>query len=301
MSRRAFGLIELLVIIAIIALLIAFLVPAFGKVREAANRVSTVNNLKMAGLAVHNYHDTYRRMPDAYAPGGQYPNADKTLWFHLLPYLEQDNAYNADSADAAVVEPYCSPDDPYNTDRKGKLNLSGNIRIFGYQTYTAEKCNDVGKALKVLDPKTTVKANLTFPRIVDGTSNTFMAATRLSTCDKDAKGNPVHTLINGDPGTTSGGFYAAAAVSAKPNTLYAAVPDIMYQESPKDFDDRAVGESIKCINNPSGVAHSFRLTGLLTALCDGSVRTVTPKMSPATFARALCPGDGNVLGEDWDN
>lgn len=300
MSRRAFGLIELLVIIAIIALLIAFLLPAAGKVREAANRVSTMNNLKMAGLAVHSYHDAYRRLPDAYAPLPN-QNADKTLWFQLLPYLEQENVFNADNADAAVVEPYCSPDDPYNTDRKGKLNLSGNIRIFGYQTYTAEKCNDVGKALKVMDPRTTIKANLTFPRIVDGTSNTFMAATRLSSCDKDARGNPVPTTINGDPGTPSGGFYAAAAVSAKPSPLYAAVPDIMYQESPKDFDDRAVGESIKCINNPSGVAHSFRPGGLLTALCDGAVRTVTPKMAPATFARALCPGDGNVLGEDWGN
>src|SRR5262245_21497965 len=118
-TRRAYGLIELLIVLALAVLLIGFLFAAEVRVRENAQRMTTIDNLKQCTLAVHNFHDIYRRMPDAYAPGGAYPNADKTFWFHLLQFMDQENVYKADSADTAVVDGYGSPDDPYNTDRKG--------------------------------------------------------------------------------------------------------------------------------------------------------------------------------------
>jgi prepilin-type N-terminal cleavage/methylation domain-containing protein/prepilin-type processing-associated H-X9-DG protein len=93
--RSAFTLIELLVVVAIIGVLIALLLPAVQKVREAGNRAKCQNNLKQIGLAMYLYHDTENCVPrgtwnDPAKPGAA-PRI--TYMLFLYPGLEQDNLF----------------------------------------------------------------------------------------------------------------------------------------------------------------------------------------------------------------
>src|SRR6266403_594311 len=90
MKRAAFTLIELLFVVAIIAILISLLVPAVQKVREAAARTQTHNQLMQLSLALHSVNDATGQLPP---PTGKFGQVHATLHVHLLPYIEQDNLY----------------------------------------------------------------------------------------------------------------------------------------------------------------------------------------------------------------
>ena len=106
-ARRGFTLIELLVVIAIIGVLMALLLPAVQKVREAASRMQCKNHLKQIGLALHNYHDRAGRFPPGYnaklRPDGEDGGPGWGWAAYLLNDLEQGNLQGQIRFDQGII------------------------------------------------------------------------------------------------------------------------------------------------------------------------------------------------------
>jgi prepilin-type N-terminal cleavage/methylation domain-containing protein len=143
MRNRAFTLIELLIAIAVVALLASLILPAVESARESARRTQCMNNLRQLGAAFHNYYDVARQLPPAYVAvhhavlpkflgrKGGYDDANiHTYGEFVLPFIEQQNIYKK----IDFTQPYFAPVDlssiglpNYSSNNQGVVAVPMNI------------------------------------------------------------------------------------------------------------------------------------------------------------------------------
>jgi prepilin-type N-terminal cleavage/methylation domain-containing protein/prepilin-type processing-associated H-X9-DG protein len=283
--RCAFTLIELLVVIAIIGVLIALLLPAVQKVREAANRASCKNNLKQIGLAFQNHHDTYGFFPtggwDWFTPptfvgGVPLVGADQQAgWgFQILPFLEGDNAWKGgqgatdlDRILVAIGTPnkvfFCPTRRPPQT-----LTFSDPLYLNGMEA-THALCDYAGSNLEGTgvvgtDPPVRIAD------ITDGTSNTLMVGEKRLNLSK------LGQRQNSDDIGYTAGWCGDTLRSTNES------PDQDYFGS--ESEERLFGSS-----------HPGRFNAVFA---DGAVRTIVYGLDPDIFYRLGDISDGEVVDLD---
>lgn len=289
--RSGVTLVEVLVVIAIVAVLLALLLPAVQKVREAALRTESMNNLKQISLAAQNYASSFMGLLPT-TPG---EDPRTSLFFNLLPYIDHGNYY-ADviagrypHTSDFTVKQYVSPLDPTLPDPRNAPGLSSYAANAWALIYNRQP--DLPR---------------TFP---DGTSNTILFAEHYANCKQtqfnwyaneniyfpDAPPLPAITLhratfADSDPlnavyNPVKDDVYPIT--SGNPPVTTGSVPGLTFQVRPRarDCDPR--------------IAQTPQSGGMLASIADGSVRILSAGMSEATYWAAVTPSRGEVLGDDW--
>ncbi len=300
--RSAFTLFQLLVILAIIAILIGLLLPAVQRVRMAADRMSSQNNLKQLTFAIVNYADANNgNLP----PGNDSNNF--SLAAKILPYMEQQNLYqtidftkpSTDSANANArkvrVKTFLSLRDPLQTvsEDTGATNY-----LFNAGSKYALADND---GVFYQDSKLRYPASIT-----DGTSNTIFVVETLKG-DAGKKAVDVrrqHVLLDKD--------------TLKDLTDESGVAD--FKNNKNIAGDRCASwmdgrflqstfNSSRMPNDPrpdvscaglGGLSGPRSLDDLISVgMGDGSVRAVNIKISEKTWKALITPAGGEVIDNDF--
>jgi prepilin-type N-terminal cleavage/methylation domain-containing protein/prepilin-type processing-associated H-X9-DG protein len=261
-SRRGFTLFELLVALALLVVLFGLALPGAQRAGEFANRLKCQNNLKQLDLATIICSDTNAStLPPSV---GAYPNADSdgTLFFHILPYLEQDNVYkNAEDGKgnhsawnnntySMKIPTYFCPSD----------GSGGEQHLYdGWLATTSYGANFLVFGL----------GGTKYPAgISDGTSNTIFFAERYQVCNQ----------------TPCAWAYGAETEWA-PIFAYSSVAK--FQEQPRQA---------QC--NPA-LPQAVHSGGINVGMGDGSVRFVHNEVSLQTWYCALTPAGNDILGSDF--
>lgn len=308
---RGFTLIELLVVIAIIAILIGLLLPAVQKVREAAARTQSQNNLKQILLAVHSCNDNYSKLPptvgafpgdaNGIAWGGEQPARFGTGMYFLLPFMEQVTLFNLTVGNSytasAIVKSYQAPGDPtmpangLTWSNRGANSYALNWHVFRGGWNEDWQVGGVNR----------------FASITDGLSQTVFVSERYTVCGQNGltTGSQYVEHIWGEDGQNAGPMgenYGGANVNFCPGFWAHEYSTPQWQKLvnyPWSYVTLPQFGPVKqSVCNPLQL-QAFSAAGMQVALGDGSVRLISNSISLTTFGFAVDPGDGFPLGSDW--
>lgn len=308
-SRQAFTLVELLVVIAIIGILVGLLLPAVQAAREAARRMQCSNNLKQWGLAMHNHHSAFNRLPY-----GSQNARRRTFVVNLWPYMEQNalaNSYDLnrdffadppnnipntnDGLISAQVPFYYCPSDP---------NASGAGRFWRGDQHWRSRVNYVvsmgrwpeGASVPVdqrqgmfrshntSNPNNPNPAAIGFKSVTDGTSNSLMMAEILLPAT-DSSGGAANRDSRGDAINNSGDGRWAFQTTLTPNS---SSPD---RNNECGTNTNLPAQNLPCITATSILpvavaARSQHSGGVQVNRGDGSVQFISQNIDLITW-RAL--------------
>lgn len=298
--RSGFTLYHLLVILAIIAILLAFLFPAVQKVREAAARTQSQNNMKQIMLGMHSYHDTHNVLP----PGNDEQNFSGLT--HILPYIEQGNLYKQlnlkkpmdDEANSLVrgaqIRIYLSPVD-------GRMSV---VDGWGPTSYMLNAGSQA--SLEKNNGPFYDKSKVRFVLIPDGLSNTAGVVENLMG-DGQKTAMDLHRQHVELKADALKGLKEDAGVEEWKNnksivgTRGASWMDGRFLQSTMNAG-RPVNSDKPDVNcggmggwsGPRTFKNVFNV-----GMCDGSVRAASANVSFETWKRVMSANDGQAIGDDF--
>lgn len=320
--KRGFTLVELLVVIAIIGILVALLLPAVQAAREAAKRMACSNNLKQLSLALHNYHDTYKKFPPLRGgPNIARRGGDYHTVVAILPYMEQVQMFDMHLArnrhpwDETLNQPWTTrvpvlicPSDTLNPHRSAPRN--------GQRTYQACVGTTVnrtinGVAFRNYNGRTNglfqFRDQKGISDVTDGTSNTIALSERCngSPDKRTVKDHAIFSIAGIDANPTLclaravGGVYpvgggnnitswSAGSLWGFGHPSWGAFTTILPPNGPSCF----VGDDNPSDDSGIFTASSRHPGGVMVALTDGSVRFVSETINCGNFGAGNPPNYG---------